>query len=85
MPEDNERPRPHGDPLEELIDQSPEENQAQANSDAAPDASGDRSTNSDRADGHGSDANGLAASDEAAGEERKKLYREGASLVSRID
>jgi len=30
-------------------------------------------------------ANGVPAFDEAEGEERKKLYRDGATLVSRID
>ncbi|MDQ3346502.1 MAG: hypothetical protein M3545_00895 [Acidobacteriota bacterium] len=122
MPEQNERPRPHGDPLEEvvdtadspegvgagagsheeivdrdeglvdrdegLVDRNPEENRAQAGSDAAPDASGeprgDRLNNSDRADGRGSDANGLPAFDEADGDLRKKQYRDGAVLVSKI-
>jgi hypothetical protein len=89
MAEQDERPRPHGDPLEQIVDQSPEENQAQADSDAAPDASSepgdDRSNNSDRANGRGSDANGVPAFDEADGEARKKLYRDGATLVSKID
>jgi len=115
MPEQNERPRPHGDPLQEvvdtadshegvgagagsrekivdrnegLVDRNPEENRAQAGSDAAPDASGeprgDRLNNSDRADGRGSDANGLPAFDEADGDLRKKQYRDGAVLVSKI-
>jgi hypothetical protein len=88
-PEQDERPRPHGDPLEELIDRNTEENRAQAQSDAAPDAfgepRGDRMNVSDRADGRGSDANGVPAFDEAAGEARKKLYRDGAALVSKID
>ena len=89
MAEQNERPRPHGDPLEELVDQNPEENQAQRDSDAPPDAlaepRGDRTSNSDRAEGRGSDANGIPAFDEAEGEARKKLYRDGAVLVSKID
>ena len=108
MPEQNERPRPHGDPLEEvvdtadshegvgagavsheeIVDRNPEENRAQARSDAAPDASGeprgDRLNNSDRADGQGSDANGIPAFDEADGDLRKKQYRDGAVLVSKI-
>jgi hypothetical protein len=29
--------------------------------------------------------NGIRANDEAAGEERRKLYEQGATLVSRID
>jgi hypothetical protein len=89
MAEQNERPRPHGDPLEDLVDANPEDNQAQAQSDAAPDAGGeprgDRFNNSDRADGRGSDANGVPAFDEADGDSRKKLYRDGAELVSKID
>jgi hypothetical protein len=95
MAEQDERPRPHGDPLENVVAQNPEENQAQANSDAAPDATtaadantdpgDDRSNTSDRADGRGSDANGVPAFDEADGEARRKLYEKGAVLVSRID
>jgi hypothetical protein len=88
-PEQDERPRPHGDPLDDVVDQNPNENQAQAESDAAPDAfdqvHGGRMEVSDRAGGRGSDANGLPAFDEADGETRKKLYREGAVLVSKID
>jgi len=89
MPEQSDRPTPHGDPLEEVIDSNPEENAAQRDSDAPPDATagpdGDRLDNSDRADGRGSDANGIPAFDEADGERRKKLYAQGADLVSRID
>jgi hypothetical protein len=89
MAEQNERPRPHGDPLEDLVEMNSEDNRAQAQSDAAPDATGephgDRLNNSDRADGRGSDANGIPAFDEADGEARKKLYRDGAELVSKID
>ena len=86
MAQQDERPRPHGDPLEAVIT---EENQAQRDSDAPPDATsdarGDRLGNSDRADGRGSDANGIPAFDEADGERRKKQYRDGAEIVSRID
>jgi hypothetical protein len=89
MAEQNERPRPHGDPLEDLVDMNAEDNRAQAESDAAPDATGeprgDRLNNSDRADGRGSDANGVPAFDEADGASRKKRYRDGADLVSKID
>jgi len=42
-------------------------------------------SNSDRAEGQGSDANGIPAFDEAGGDARKKLYRDGAVLVSKID
>jgi hypothetical protein len=89
MAEQDERPRPHGDPLEDVVAQNPEENQAQANSDAPGDATGDpgddRSNNSDRAEGRGSDANGVPAFDETDGDARRKLYEKGAVLVSRID
>ena len=89
MPEQSDQPRPHGDPLEEVIDANPEDNAAQRQSDAPPDATaepqGDRLNNSDRADGRGSDANGIPAFDDADGENRKKLYENGAALVSRID
>jgi hypothetical protein len=89
MAEQDERPRPHGDPLQDVVAQNPEENQAQASSDAAPDATSDpgedRSNTSDRAEGRGSDANGVPAFDEADGEARRKLYEKGAVLVSRID
>ena len=95
MAEQDERPKPHGDPLEDVVAQNPEENQAQAGSDAPPDANSaadastdpgeDHSNTSDRADGRGSDANGVPAFDEADGEARRKLYEKGAVLVSRID
>ena len=89
MAEQDERPRPHGDPLQDVVAQNPEENQAQASSDAASDATSepgeDRSNTSDRAEGRGSDANGVPAFDEADGEARRKLYEKGAVLVSRID
>jgi len=85
----NDRPRPHGDPLKDEVQSNQEENRGQRDSDAPPDATaevrGDRLQNSDRADGRGSDANGVPEFDEAAGEQRKKLYDEGADLVSRID
>ncbi len=89
MAEQTEKPKPQGDPLRDEIRGNPEENRAQRDSDAAPDASmeprGDRMTNSDRADGRGSDANGIPEFDETAGEMRKKQYESGAELVSRID
>ena len=64
-----------------------EENAAQRQSDAAPDAvaDGDLVETSDRADGAGSTANGVPAADDADGERRRKLYEQGATLVSRID
>ena len=74
----------HGDTADNV-----EENQAQRDSDATPDAvtehAGEVTSASDRAGGRGSDANGIPAFDEADGERRKKLYKDGATLVSRMD
>lgn len=81
------RPGPGGDPLQ----RNPEDNRAQAQSDATADEVGGRldpdyTEQSDRAHGAGSDANGIPEFDEVDGEHRKKLYREaGAKIVSRID
>ena len=81
------RPGPGGDPTQ----RNPEDNPAQARSDATADEVGDRldpdfTEQSDRAHGQGSDANGIPEFDEAAGDDRKKMYREkGAKIVSRID
>jgi hypothetical protein len=67
-------------------DDNREENQAQAQSDAAPDAvaeGGDGSSPTDRVT---SDAGGFSEADEAAGEQRKRIYKEsGSPIVSRID
>ena len=84
MAEQKERPRPHGDPLSEEVEPNP----AQRQSDAPPHATADRNVlrgTSDRAEGRGSTANGIPEFDEAAGKERKKLYKDGAKLVSGID
>jgi hypothetical protein len=64
-----------------------EENDAQRQSDAPPDAvaEGDLVESSDREGGRGSSANGTPAFDEADGKQRRKLYKEGAEIVSRID
>jgi MATE family multidrug resistance protein len=66
-----------------------EENAGQRQSDATPDLVGGREISptemSDRADGRGSDANGTPAFDEVEGEQRRKLYEKGATLVSKID
>jgi hypothetical protein len=78
------RPGPGGDPMQ----RNPEENRAQAQSDATADEVGvgpDYTEQSDRAHGHGSDANGIPEFDEADGVERKRQYREGAKIVSGID
>ena len=81
------RPGPGGDPMQ----RNPEDNPAQARSDATADEVGERvdadfTQQSDRAQGRGSDANGIPEFDEAQGEERKRLYDETSSpIVSRID
>lgn len=89
MAEQDERSRPHGDPLERVVANDPEENRAQRNSDAPADATvdprRDRANNSDRAEGRGSDANGVPEFDEADGAQRKRQYDEGAELVSGTD
>jgi hypothetical protein len=81
------RPGPGGDPMQ----RNPEDNRAQAASDATADEVGDRlgpdfTEQSDRAHGQGSDANGVPEFDETRGEARKKLYKDaGAEIVSGID
>lgn len=87
MADFTERPGPGGDPLQ----RNPEDNRAQAQSDATSDEVGGRlepdyTEQSDRAHGAGSDANGVPEFDEADGEHRKDLYKKtGATIVSRID
>jgi hypothetical protein len=81
-----DRPGPGGDPLQ----RNPEDNRAQAQSDATSDEIGGRldpdfTEQSDRAHERGSDANGIPEFDEADGERRKELYRKGSTIVSRID
>jgi hypothetical protein len=81
------RPGPGGDPMQK----NPEDNPAQARSDATSDEGANRldpdfTEQSDRAHGQGSDANGVPEFDEAQGEERRRLYEEtGSPIVSRID
>ena len=80
MAQESERPRPHGDPMQQDAE---EPNPAQRRSDATPDV-----VNSDVAEepiDSGSTANGVRPSDEDDGDRRRKLYDEGAGLVSRID
>ena len=78
-PDDNEGQDERG-PLDGAVRESPR--------------SGDESDSSDRADATNprareernvTSASGLSADDPDTGEERKKLYRDGAVLVSRID
>ena len=77
---ESDPPSPHGDPLERDIIES---NRAQQQSDATPDVVGADMVE-DPIEG-GSTANGIPANDPADGETRKKLYKEGATLVSRLD
>ena len=85
MPEQKEPPRPHGDPLDEVVDRgNVEQNAAQRQSDATNDAASLGGVEQPTA-GTTSDANGIPAGDEADGAKRKKQYGEGAELVSRID
>ena len=81
MPEEKERPRPHGDPLQQEI---VEPNPAQRESDATPDAVAERGIEQPT-DGTRSTANGIPSGDEDEGAARRKRYEEGAGLVSKID
>lgn len=91
MPEQKDPPRPHGDPIGGTApDANPEDNRAQRQSDAPPDAigggrEGRGGEESERDGGRGSDANGVPAFDEADGERRRRAYDNGAEIVSRID
>ncbi|HEX9368877.1 MAG TPA: hypothetical protein VF921_19760 [Vicinamibacterales bacterium] len=67
-------------------DTNREESQSQAQSDATPDAVAEGGDNSSPTARPTSDASGLSESDEAAGEQRKRIYKDsGSPLVSRID
>jgi hypothetical protein len=88
--QENDRPRPHGDPLRENVEDNPAQRQSDApGADANPtvdDRFGDATGANDRAGGRGSSANGVPAFDEDAGAERRREYEEnGAEIVSRID
>lgn len=91
MPEERERPRPHGDPLQPAIEPSAETNRAQQQSDAPQDEiprrrglrDRDLRDTSDRA--RGSTANGIPEFDEEAGDRRRRQYDDGAEIVSGID
>jgi hypothetical protein len=89
MPEETEPPRPHGDKLKGAVGKErndPDDNQAQVQSDAYPDATGEGGREeSDRDGGRGSTANGVPAFDEDDGVRRRRQYEDGAEFVSRID
>lgn len=80
MPQESERPRPHGDPMEDEI---VEPNPAQRQTDATPDVATTGLVEDPV--GISSTANGIPPFDETDGEIRRKLYEKGAELVSRID
>ena len=91
MAEQHEAPRRQGTPLaDSATDANREENRAQRQSDAPPDLigggrEGRGGEESARDGGRGSDANGITADDEADGAKRKRQYKEGAEIVSRMD
>ena len=88
MPEEKDPPRPHGDKLQGSSRperNTRDENQAQVQSDATPDAGQPGREESDRDHGRGSTANGVPAFDEDDGTLRKRQYRDGADLVSGLD
>jgi hypothetical protein len=87
MPEEKERPRPHGDPLERPVCDNPE---AQRQSDAAPDevprdTDRDFRVMADRARGRRSSAHGIPEFDEDAGALRRRQYEEAGGIVSETD
>jgi hypothetical protein len=87
---ENERPRPHGDPLRENVEDNPAQRQSDAPGPDANPPAGDRVTDltgaNDRAGGRGSSANGVPAFDEDRGAERRRQYEDNdADLVSGID
>jgi hypothetical protein len=83
VPEESKQPAPHGDPLQDVIEDNPAQRQSDATADAA---AGDRRDElhgtTDRSEGRGSSANGVPANDEQL---RRRQYKEGADLVSGID
>lgn len=88
--QENERPRPHGDPLRENVDDDPAQRQSDApggeSNPVAGDRLGDLTGANDRAGGRGSSANGVPAFDEDDGTERRRQYEDnGADSVGRID
>jgi hypothetical protein len=84
MAQNDDRAAPHGDPLKDAIEPNAAQRQSDAPQDALQNPDELRGT-SDRSEGRGSTANGIPAFDEDTGKERKRLYDEGAGLVSRID
>ena len=73
MPEEKELPRPHGDPIQGAAGNpgnDPDDNQAQVQSDAQPDAGA---------------TTGREETDRDGGALRKRQYKDGADLVSGLD
>ncbi len=82
MPDEKDRPRPHGDPLESRLPDNPEQIRAQSQIDSTAesiprDAERDFRELSDRARSGGSSANGIPEFEEEAGEQRKRAVRRG--------
>lgn len=80
MPKESDRPRPHGDPLEDEI---VEPDRSQRQTDAPADVVG--SDVVEDPTGTGSTSNGVPADDETDGNRRRDQDNDGAGLVSRID
>ncbi len=88
--QEQERPRPHGDPLRDNVEDNPAQRQSDApgleSNPVAGERPGDLTGANDRAGGRGSSANGVPSFDEDQGAERRRQYEEnGAEIVSRID
>ena len=88
--QENERPRPHGDPLRENVEDNPAQRQSDAPGAESNPVAGERVSDltgaNDRGGGRGSSANGIPAFDEDSGDERRRQYNDnGAEIVSRID
>lgn len=82
MEQQTSKPRPHGDPL---ADEVVEPNRAQRDTDASPDAAGHGRGREEPAGGAGSTGSGAPPAGETDAERRRRLYDDGAELVSRID
>ena len=88
--QEDERPRPHGDPLRDHVEDNPAQRQSDAPVDESNPIAGngvdDLTGANDRARGRGSAANGVPAFDEDSGRERRRQYKDNdADLVSGID
>lgn len=90
MVPENERPRPHGDPLRDSVEENPAQRQSDGPGPESNPPAGERVSDltgaTDRGGGRGSTVNGVPAFDEDSGEERRRQYKDNdADLVSGID